>query len=358
MPKLVSAAFVAPQDVPIQVAAAMMQRGGVGREMSAAADYMGPGAIEINRYKTEIRDMVRRRFPFGQRINNTPATGQPSRYFEQLAIPTAAFVDPRVLSATASLPQRVERAVLLKALTAQINYGLMDVEVNQQQGQFAYLEAKDLTDTVDGTLKLHDQKLWAGADSDPMLTTSYEYFGVSGQIFGAAATSVAAGGPGIASIVSASGTSIVDTIKTQVATMAARTDFETRPSAFYGNPLFLDAIDQEGKKLQLYFNQVEILPGVVVTAIPTQMGNLPLIGDGSITTIANYAGTGYAGTNIYTGFIVSEDMVEYHYLTDPLPRVFQLGLLGNLAAQYVVVKFGAVIVIGASYAHTAVLLYK
>jgi hypothetical protein len=33
--------------------------------------------------------------------------------------------------------------------------------------------------------------------------------------------------------------------------------------------------------------------------------------------------------------------------------VFQLGLLANLAAQYVVVKFGAVVVKGAGYAHTA-----
>jgi hypothetical protein len=357
MADIIDAAFVRPSKVPIQVSTSLRRSGTAVGEIGAAADYMGPGAIEINRYKTEIRDMVRRRFPFGQRVNNTPATGQPSRYFEQLAIPTAAFVDPRQLSATAGVPQRVERALLLKAITAQINYGLMDVEVNQQQGQFAYLEAKDLTDTVDGTLKLHDQKLWSGADSDPLLTTSSEYFGVSGQIISAASTSTAAGGPGVVNIISASATSIVDTIKTQVATMASRTDFETRPSAFYANPLFLDAVDQEAKKFQLYFNQVEILPGVVVTAIPTQMGNLPLIGDPSISFVTN-TNTGQPGTNIYTGFIVSEDMIEYHYLTDLLPRVFQLGLLGNLAAQFVVVKFGAVIVIGASYAHTAVMLYK
>jgi hypothetical protein len=358
MADIESAIFIRPSKVPIQVVAAMRRSGemAAGRDMTAAADYMGPGALEINRYKTEIRDMVRRRFPFGQRINNTLATGQPSRYFEQLAIPTAGFVDPRVLTATASQPQRVERPVMLKGLTAQINYGLFDVEVNQQQGQFAYLEAKDLTDTVDGTLKLHDQNLWQGNDTDLVLSTSVQYFGVSGQIFGGAAASLAAGGPGIVNILSASGTSIVDTIKTQVATMANRQDFETRPSAFYAAPLFLDAVDQEGKKFQLYFNQVEILPGVIVTAIPTQMGNLPLIGDPSITTWTNT--TGLPGAKIYSGFIISEDMVEYHYLTDPLPRVFQLGLIGNLAAQYVIVKFGAPAVIGASYAHCAVTLYK
>jgi hypothetical protein len=44
-------------------------------------------------------------------------------------------------------------------------------------------------------------------------------------------------------------------------------------------------------------------------------------------------------------------MIEYHWLTDPNPRVFQLGLTGSLAAQTVVVKFGAVVVKGPSYAH-------
>src|ERR1039458_10027552 len=86
-------------------------------DISAAADFMGPGAIEVNRYQTEIFDLVRRRFVFGQRITTVPATGQPSRYFEQIAIPTAATVDPRLLgNTTASEPTRVERPVTLKAI--------------------------------------------------------------------------------------------------------------------------------------------------------------------------------------------------------------------------------------------------
>ena len=319
----------------------------VFQTIQAAADYLGPGSIEVNRYQTEITDMVRRRFPFGQRINQTLATGQPSRYFEQLAIPTAGFSDPRALTATASQPQRVERVVSLKALTAQINYGLFDVEVNQQQGQFAYLEAKDLTDTVDGVLKLHDTNLWNGADTDLMLVSSTQYYGCSGQIFAGNAAS-----NGNTTLVIAATGSLVDSVKTQVATMANRTDYEVRPSAFYANPLFLDLFDKEAKTFQLYFNQVEILPGVVVDGIPTQMGILPLVGDPAITV---FTGGGIpAGQKLYTGFIVSEDMVEYHYLTDALPRVFQLGLVGNLAAQYVVVKFGAPVVKGASYAHSCV----
>ena len=49
-------------------------------DLNAAADYLGPGAIEIERYQTEITDLVRRRGVFGQRIKQVPATGHPSRF--------------------------------------------------------------------------------------------------------------------------------------------------------------------------------------------------------------------------------------------------------------------------------------
>lgn len=316
-----------------------------GGDMAAAADFMGPGTIEINRYQTEIVDLVRRRFPFGQRISQTPATGQPSRYFEQLAIPVASTSDPRILAATATQPNRQERPLTLKALINQINYGIFDVEVNQQQGQFAYLEAKDLTDTVDSVLKLHDQHLWTGNDTDLVLATTTQYYGISGQILAGNATAL-----GNATLTIPATGSLVDAVKLNVANMAARQDFEVRPSALYTNPLMLNLFDKEAKTLQLYYDKVEIIPGVVVQAIPTQMGVLPLIGDPALSIFS--AG---GGLNTYTMFIVSEDMIEYHYLTDALPRVFQLGLLGNLAAQYVVVKFGAPVAKAAPYAHGSIL---
>jgi hypothetical protein len=314
-------------------------------DVSAAADYLAPGAIEINRYQAEIFDLVRRRFVFGQRINQVPATGQPSRYFEQLAIPTAAFTDTRVISATATQPQRVERVVTLKALIAQINYSLFDVEVNQQQGQFAYLEAKDLTDTVDSVLKLHDTALWTGTDTNLIVPSTTQYFGVSGQI--ASAATVGAFGP-VSTLTSTQ--SLVDGFKTSVAQMITRQDYEVRPSAIYMNPLLADLFDQEAKTVQLYFNEVEVIPGVIVKALPTQAGVLPLVPDAGLGTIAGSGGT----TTQYAGIIVMEEFIEYHWLTSPVPRVFQLGLVGNLAGQFVVVKFGSVVVKGPGYAHRIV----
>lgn len=315
--------------------------------VQAAADFMGPGAIEINRYQAEILDLVRRRFVLGQRINQTPATGQPSRYFEQLTIPTATYTDPRIIAATASQPNRVEQYLTLKALVSQINYSIFDVEVNQQQGQFAYLEAKDLTDSVDSVLKLHDLGLWTGSDTSLVLPTTTQYFGISGQIVSAPFVGTApVAGFTQNKLITATG-SLIDGVKTQVAGMVSRQDFEVKPSAFYGNPLFLDLFDQEAKTLQLYYNETEVIPGVIVKAIPTQAGLLPLVPDASLPVLA-----APAGQKQYEGFVLSEEFVEYHWLTSPVPRVFQLGLLGNLAAQFVVVKFGAVVAKAASYAHS------
>lgn len=315
----------------------------------AAADYLAPGSIEINRYQTEILDRVRRRYPFGQRIDQTPATGHPSRYFEQISIPTGGFVDPRQLSATGSQPTRIEQTVPLKAMMGQINFGLFDVEVTQQQAQYSYLEAKDLTDAVDGLLKVHDQALWNGNDTSLTLPTSTAYYGVSGQLFNA----VANGAVNVQNVPSSG--SLVDAIKLQVALLGANQTFEVKPSAFYSNPLLLNLFDKEAKQFQLYFNNVQILPGVIVNAIPTQMGNIPLIPDPAITVFAPQGGNVGDVNSTYTGFLVSEDLIQYHWLTNPMPRVFQLGLVGNLASQYTILKFGAVVVKGAGYAHARII---
>src|ERR1700732_2324240 len=178
-------------------------------EIHAAADYLGPGAIEVPLYQSEITDLVRRRGVFGQRIKQVPATGHPSRFFEETAIPSPAassgFVDPRNIVAPLVTPTRVERSVPLKALVAQINYNLFDIELGHQQSQFAYLQAKDLTDTIDGVLRTHDVALWNGTDTSLAAPTTPQYYDAAAQI--------AAGGN-----VTTIGTtaSIVDGLKTQV----------------------------------------------------------------------------------------------------------------------------------------------
>jgi len=310
-------------------------------DLHAAADYLGPGAVEINRYQTEITDIVRRRGVFGQRIRQIPATGHPSRFFEQTAIvspvATDAFVDPRNIVAKVGSPSRAERSVPLKALVSQINYNLFDIEVGSQQSQFAFLQAKDLADSVEGLMRTHDVALWNGSDTSLSAPTTPQYFGVCGQI--------EAGGN---STTIHTTDSIVDGLKSTIAQMVSNSSFEVRPSAIYANPVLLDLIDREMKTAyNVVLSTVDITGGLRVKALSTQAGDLPLIPEWAL----GYTGTPGSGTAVLPCYIVSEDMVEYHWLTDANPRVFQLGLPGSLASQMVVVKFGAPVVKGASYAH-------
>jgi len=315
-------------------------------DIHGAADYIGPGAIEVPLYQTEIMDLVRRRGVFGQRIKQVPATGHPSRYFEETAIPSptaaAGFVDPRNIVAPVVSPTRVERSVPLKALVAQINYNLFDMELGQQQSQFAYLQAKDLADTVDGVLRTHDVALWNGTDTSFSSPTSLQYFGAAGQI---------AGGGNVATI--GTGDSIVDGLKSTVAQMVANSAFGVRPSAIYANPVLLDLIDREMKsEYNVVLSTRAIEGGLTVKTLSTQAGELPLIPEWTLP----YTGTPGSGSAVLPAYIVTEDLIEYHWLGDASPRVFQLGRPGSLANQYVVVKFGGVVVKGANYAHFQVLV--
>ena len=310
-------------------------------DLHAAADFLGPGALEVNRYQSEITDIVRRRGVFGQRVKQVPATGHPSRFFEQTAItsPAAAnaFVDPRNIVATVGSPTRVERSVPLKALVSQINYNLFDLEVGQQQSQFAFLQAKDLADSVDGLMRTHDVALWNGNDTSLSAPTTLQYYGAAGQI---------AGGGNLRTV-HRTDPSIVDGLKAIIAGMVASSSYEVRPTAIYANPVLLDLIDREMKsQFNVVLSTAEIAGCLRVKTLSTQAGDLPLVPEWSL----GYTGT--PGTDaIFPAYIVSEDMIEYHWLTDPNPRVFQLGLSGSLAQQMVVVKFGAIVVKGAGYAH-------
>ncbi len=310
-------------------------------DLNAAADFLGPGAIEVERYQTEITDIVRRRGVFGQRVRQVPATGHPSRFFEQTTInaPTAAqaFVDPRNIAAVTGSPTRVERTVPLKALVSQINYNLFDLEVGAQQSQFAYLQAKDLADSVEGLLRTHDVSLWNGNDTSLSTPTTFQYMGAISQIEAGGNTTTIG-----------TTASIVDGIKGVIAGMVSNSSFEVRPTAIYANPVLLDLIDREMKaEFNVVLSTAEITGGLRVKTLTTQAGELPLIPEWAL----GYTGVPGSGTAVLPCYVVTEDLIEYHWLSDPNPRVFQLGLLGSLASQLVVVKFGAPVVKGASYAH-------
>ena len=133
-------------------------------------------------------------------------------------------------------PTRVERSVPLKAVVSQINYNLFDIELGNQQQQFAYLQAKDLVDTVSGVMVTHDVALWNGNDTSLSSPTTTQYMGVINQIAGGGNT-----------VTIGTSASIVDGLKSTVAQMVANNGYHVRPTAIYANPVLLDLIDREMK---------------------------------------------------------------------------------------------------------------
>ena len=318
-------------------------------DLSAAADFLGTGAIEVPIFEKEIMDVVRRNSIALQRVSQVPATGHPHRYFEQTAIAQAAAVDPRSLSSSGSGPTRVERPVFIKAAIAQSNLSLFDKDVTEQQGQFASVVAKDIDDVVNAIEVLRATMLWAGTDTSLVAPTTLQWMGGLAQI--------------TQQFTCASGASIIDSLKTAVATMAANAQFVVRPTAIYMNPLLADYIDQEAKASRITLDSVEVTAGVTVAAISTQVGKLPIVGDPYMPTCpAATAQFGFsatpAGLKGYFAAILMEKEVEIPVISgkeyNPNPRLFQLGLTGNLAGQFVGVKFDSVVFKGASYAHAVV----
>jgi len=311
--------------------------------LGAAADFFGPGSLEVPQYQSEITDLVRRRGAFGQRIRKVPATGHPSRYFEQTRIVKGGFQDPRNLKhEPGNDPTRRERVLHLKSIYAPINFGLFDVELTRQQStQFSMLVAKDLNDAIEGCLYVSDQALWNGSDTDLAVPSTSEYVGLITQINRTATI--------------ASTASIVDGLKAEIADMMADENFNVRPTAIYLNPIACDLIDQEERLNHRQQPQApnEVIAGLRVPGLATTAGILPLIPDWSLKNGASGASSTESGKTDYKAMIVTESLIEYHYLTTPDPRVFQLGLEGNLQTRYAVVLFGAPVAKGKANAAQA-----
>ncbi len=305
-------------------------------DVAAAADVMGPGAIVVPMFQPQITDLMRHRGVLGQRVRNEPATGQPTRYFEQTRIVLGQFQSPNALTfSPGNDPTRRERYATIKAIYGAIQFGLFQVELTRQQGQFAMLVAKDINDTVSGCLRTSDYALWNGSDTSLISPTSQEYVGILTQINRTASIS--------------SSVRIVDGLTAEVASLMAQVNFDVMPTAIYVNPVLYDLINQEERLNQRQMPQVplnNVVAGLVVNGIATAAGTLPIIPDPFLANGVSGASASESGRTDYTAVILTESLVEYHYVTTPDPRVFQLGLEGNLGTRYAIVLFGAPIVKG------------
>jgi hypothetical protein len=316
--------------------------------MKAAADTLANGAIVVNMYESEIADIVRRESVFIQRVDRPPADGHPHRYFEQTAIATGGFTDPRNIAPTPASPTRVERAAMIKAISAETDFGLFDVQVTQQQGRFAYVEARDIEDITSACVVTAAAAVWNGTDTSLTTPTTTQYVGMLTQI-----TQTATIAPGA---------SIIDGLKAQVAAMFANVTYKVRPTGIYLSPLLGDLIDREAKASNIKLGET-VVAGVTVPAIETQAGRLPLIPDPYMPTdtTTKYGFAIVGGNKNYYAVIVTEPWIEMPYINPnggSDPQLFMLGLVAGLQKKHTAVWFNCVIAKGAAYAHSVVAIQR
>lgn len=312
--------------------------------MEAAPDYLGTGAIEIEQYETEIMDLVRRSSTFINRVPKPRANGAAHRYFEQTAIATGAFTDVRAIAPVVTSPTRAPRTAMLKAIVAQSNINIFDKWVTQNQGQFAEVINKDITDVINACVVTSANAVWSGTDTSLSTPTTLQYVGLLRQITN--------------TVTVTPGASVIDAVATAVATMAANVTFNIKPTAIYINPLLGDAIAREAKAARITVDKTDVGAGVKVSTITTQVGDLPLIPEPYIpaTTDTSYGFPAPpAGYKNYFAVIVTEPLIEMPWQGpengSSLPTLFQLGLQSGLQGQFVAVLFNCILAKGPSYAH-------
>lgn len=308
-------------------------------DLSAAAQIVAPGAIIIDEYQKEITDALRRNSVLDSRIEYTPATGDFSSYFEQTEIKGGEFVDPRNPSSTPQANNRVPRSLKVKAMTNQVNYGHYDLQLAAQQNNWPELQAKDLNDMINGITLSHGKALWRGNDTSLAEPTTLQYVGLASQITN--------------TFVIADGASIVAGIRAQVAAMTASEKYSLRPTAIYIDPIAHYYMEEEVRAaveagtMTNPFDKT-VVAGIEVATILTSAGRLPIIPEPFMKSEVN--GTDPTQTD-YGIAIVTESMIEFHYVGEKGAFLFELGTTSDLQRKMVAIKYGAPVAKGPSYAH-------
>lgn len=308
-------------------------------DIAAAAQIVAPGALITDDFQKEITDALRRNSVLDGRINYVPATGDFSTYYEQTELNGGAFVDPRSPSATASSNTRVPKSLKVKALTNQVNFGHYDLELAKQQNNFPELRAKDLNDMINAITLTHGKALWRGTDTNLSAPVTLQYVGLPKQITN--------------TFTIADGSSIVAGIRSKVAAMVASEKFELLPTAIYIDPIGSYYLEEEERVAANNNTQIANLTkttvaGLEVRAIMTAAGILPIIPEPFMESTVN--GTDATKTD-YGIAIVTEPMIEYHYVGRKDAFLFELGTVSDLQMKYIGIKYGAPVAKGASYAH-------
>lgn len=314
---------------------------------AVGVSYNGNGFVQLPIWDKMILDLVGKRGTMLSRIATKKATGNPTRYIEkQPATKTASFQDPHNLSASKFNVIRVDKSAFVKAITNEIEFSHFDVEVGNQQDIFNGLQESDIRDMVNDLLTLQDSKLWVGSDTSLSASTTNEYVGLLTQI-----TQTGTIG---------STTPILDAVRTEVARLSARTDYDVKPSVIVVNPMTLDLIEQEEQARENAVKQyeVELTGGIKVKGVMTCQGVLPIIADPYLPLEGvKKGGEGEDKDDIVSNnhkvAILSENLLTRYYVGSDKPRIFGFGIQDeSLNKKYMALQYDCIVAKGAEYAHT------
>lgn len=298
----------------------------------------GNGFVLVPVFEKEILDMVGKRGEMLKRIKARPATGNPTRYFEkQPSEKSAAFQDPHNLKANKFNVKRVAKSAFVKAITNEIEFTHFDREVGIQQGLYRGLTTEDVQDMVNDLLTLQDEKLWTGNDTSLSESTTNEYVGLLTQLTQKG--------------VVADGVLMTDAIRTEIARLSDKKDYDAKPSVIVVNPITYDLIEQEeqARPTNHKHYEVTLTAGIKVMGVMTAMGVLPIIADPYLPLDT----TTSVGSTIHRIAILSENLLTRFYVGSDKPRIFAFGIQDeSLNEKYMALQYDCIVAKGAEYAHT------
>lgn len=273
----------------------------------------------IHDFDKDLKDYQRRNFPMLEMIPSREAVNQPHVWNEQQAIPhNTEAVDPTKGVGTGTgkeasykkktLDENYKRDNWKQALVRMhitgIEYSWFDTKMQERYGSYIQdLLAKDLQDMfVDYNRTIADE-FWNGDSPALDDTSKWTYMGILKQITDNKDKVPA-------------GTRIAQVLQTKIAKAQAQTVYLGSPNVICMNPITYDLLCQEEEKNAngLYTRSIttEIVPGVEVPAIRTQIGTIPI----HLTPFIKVEGTKHKIVALNT------NMIERVWLFNPAPMMF------------------------------------
>lgn len=291
------------------------------------AEASGKPNINIDREHTfvthafdpDLKDYQRRVFPLLDMIPSQETLGYPYVWNEQDNIPSnTEAVDPQKgvgegIGKDANYKKKTlntdyKRSNWKQALPRMymtgIQYSWFDTQMQKRYGSYMQdLLAKDLNDMKVDYNRTIANDFWNGDSPSLDDTSNFKYMGILNQITDKDDTVPA-------------GTRIAQVIQTKIAKAQAQIKYLGAPNVICMNPITFDILCQEEEKNAngLYHRSIttEIIPGIEVPAINTQVGLIPI----HLTPFIKVEGTKHKIVALNT------NMIKRIWLFSPTPMLF------------------------------------